>query len=451
MVDKIWQQPVVTAEKIWSKNPGFRRIGRVRQARDVTVESVGPPASMGDLCWIETEDGERTQAEVIGIEEELLTLMPVGEVQGISSRSRVIATGDSFKILAGDHLLGRVVDGLGNPMDAGPPFTGGTALPVYRKPPSSLYRQRVTEPLASGVRAIDGCLTIGRGQRIGVFSGSGVGKSTLLGMIARYTDADVNVVALVGERRREVRDFIVKNLDRETRQKTVLVVATSDEPPLLRKRSAFIATTIAEYFRDQGKDVMLMMDSVTRVAWAQREIGLARNEPPANRAFPPSVFTFLPRLLERSGAGQEGTITGIYSVLVEGDDMNEPISDAVRGILDGHISLSRDLSNRGHYPAVDILESVSRVMVDVTSEEHQQAAKRLKEAVSIYRDAEDLINIGAYERGSNKKIDFALDNIEGINNFLQQGMWETTAYEQTVKNLKGLFESDAGALETDEQ
>ncbi len=427
------------AENIWEDNHEFRIVGRVRQVEGVIVQSVGPPASMGDLCWILQDNGERIQAEVVGIKDDYLELMPVGELHGISSQSRVLSTGQSFQMNTGEHLLGRVVDGRGKPMDAGPPFTGGVDLPIYRDPPSSLHRQRVTEPLATGVRSIDGCLTLGRGQRIGIFSGSGVGKSTLLGMIARYTDADINVVSLVGERRREVRDFMVKNLDREARQKTVLVVATSDEPPLLRKRCAFIATTIAEYFRDQGKDVMLMMDSVTRVARAQREIGLARGEPPANRAFPPSVFTFLPRLLERSGAGEEGTITGIYSVLVEGDDMNEPISDSVRGILDGHITLTRDLATQNHYPAVDVLESVSRVMVDVTSDEHQAAANQLKEAVSTYRDAEDLINIGAYERGSNSQIDYALDHIEEINDFLQQGIWEATDYEQTVSQLKNIF------------
>lgn len=430
------------ARESWEDSPDFRIVGRVCQVEGVIVQSVGPPASIGDLCWIIQDNGERLQAEVVGIEDDYLELMPVGELQGVSNQSRVISAGHSFQMNVGEHLLGRVVNGRGKPMDAGPPFTGGESLPIYRDPPSSLHRQRVTEPLATGVRSIDGCLTLGRGQRIGIFSGSGVGKSTLLGMIARYTEADINVVALVGERRREVRDFMVKNLDRETRKKTVLVVATSDEPPLLRKRCAFIATTIAEFFRDQGKDVMLMMDSVTRVARAQREIGLARGEPPANRAFPPSVFTFLPRLLERSGAGEKGTITGIYSVLVEGDDMNEPISDAVRGILDGHITLTRELATQNHYPAVDVLESVSRVMVDVTSDEHQAAANQLKEAVSTYRDAEDLINIGAYERGSNSQIDYALDHIDGINDFLQQGIWESTDYEQSVDQIKNIFEEE---------
>ncbi len=447
MVKKTLDSLDEQARQVWEESSDFRVLGRVREVEGVIVKSIGPPASMGDLCWIERDDGSTIQAEVVGIQDDVLSLMPVGEMQGISSRSVVISSGESFQINAGEQMLGRVVDGCGQPLDAGPPFTGGERLPVYRDPPSSLHRQRVTEPLPTGVRAIDGCLTLGRGQRIGIFSGSGVGKSTLLGMIARYTAADINVVALVGERRREVRDFIVKNLDRETRKKTVLVVATSDEPPLLRKRCAFIATTIAEYFRDQGKDVMLMMDSVTRVAWAQRSIGLAREEPPANRAFPPSVFTMLPRLLERSGAGKDGTITGIYSVLVEGDDMNEPISDAVRGILDGHITLTRELATQNHYPAVDVLESVSRVMVDVTSDEHQQASNKLKETVSTYRDAEDLINIGAYERGSNPKIDYALDHIDSINDFLQQGIWETTEYEEAVGRLRAIFEEEEAAEE----
>ncbi|MFP4687509.1 MAG: FliI/YscN family ATPase, partial [bacterium] len=326
--------------------------------------------------------------------------------------------------------------------DAGPPFTGGKLMSIYREPPSSLHRQMVDEPPPTGVRAIDGCLTLGRGQRVGIFSGSGVGKSTLLGMIARYTTADINVICLVGERRREVKDFIVKNLDEETRKKSVLVVATSDEPPLLRLRTSFIATTIAEYFRDRGNDVMLMMDSVTRVARAQREIGLAREEPPANRGYTPSVFSMMPRLLERSGAGENGTITGIYSVLVEGDDFNEPVSDTARGILDGHITLTRDLATANHYPAIDVLESVSRVMIDVVDEEHQKFSGKLKEAVSVYRDAEDLINIGAYERGSNAKIDYALDHIDDINDFLQQGVNETSNFDETVKWLKDIFEKE---------
>jgi len=427
------------AEEIWEGKPQFRLEGRVCEVKGVIAESIGPDASVGDLCRVVQSNGEEIDAEVVGFKNDHLQLMPVGDMQGISSDSRVISTGKPFQIRTGDHLLGRVVNARGKPMDAGPPFTGGELLPIYREPPSSLHRQMVDEPLATGVRAIDGCLTLGRGQRIGIFSGSGVGKSTLLGMIARYTAADINVICLVGERRREVKDFIVKNLDEETKQKSVLVVATSDEPPLLRLRTAFIATTIAEHFRDEGKDVMLMMDSVTRVARAQREIGLAREEPPANRGYTPSVFAMMPRLLERSGAGEEGTITGIYSVLVEGDDFNEPVSDTARGILDGHITLTRDLATSNHYPAIDVLESVSRVMIDVVDAEHQKYAGKLKEAVSVYRDAEDLINIGAYEKGSNAKIDYALDHIDDINDFLQQGVNETSNFDETVHWIKDIF------------
>lgn len=439
------------ADSIWETNDSFRQIGRIREIGDLIVESIGPDVSYGDLCKIVQPDGEELQAEVVGIEEEgrIVQLMPIGEMQGISAESRVVSTGEPFKVRCGEHLLSRVIDGQGNPIDAGPPLTQGEPLPIYREPPSSLHRQRIDDPLPTGIRAIDGCLTLGKGQRIGIFSGSGVGKSTLLGMIARYTEADVNVIALVGERRREVRDFVDKNLPEEAREKSVLVVATSDEPPLVRRRAAFIATTISEFFRDQGKDVMLMMDSLTRVAWAQRDIGLAAEQPPANRGYPPSVFNLMPRLLERSGAGEEGSITGIYTVLVEGDDMNEPISDTARGILDGHIVLSRELASRNHYPAIDVLDSVSRVMDDVTDEYHQEASGQLKEVVATYRDAEDLINIGAYEPGSNPQIDYALDHIEEINDFLRQGVNESTDYGTTVDRLDEIFEEEKVVPEED--
>lgn len=428
------------ARECWESNGNFRVTGRVREAVGLIVESIGPPGvSIGEMCTINVPGDDPVTAEVVGFEDDIVQLMPIGDVQGISSDSEVVASGHSFRIPVGDHLLGRVLDGRGNAMDAGPELTRGTPAPIYRDPPSSLHRQRITEPLATGVRAIDGCLTLGRGQRVGIFSGSGVGKSTLMGMIARFTDADVNVIALVGERRREVREFIEKNLQ-DAQENSVVVVATSDQPPLLRKRASFIATTIAEYFRDQGLDVMLMMDSVTRVARAQREIGLAAGEPPATRGYPPSVFTFLPQLLERAGAGEKGTITGIYNVLVEGDDMNEPISDTVRGILDGHISLSRDLASRNHYPAIDVLDSVSRIREDVTDPDHQEASGKLKEVLATYRDSEDLINIGAYEEGSNPEIDYALNHIEEVRSFLQQGIFESTNYEEAVGTLTEIFE-----------
>lgn len=423
------------AQRALDDHDSYRVVGRTREVLGLVVESVGPPTSVGDLCRIQEPDGEEILAEVVGFEDDIIQLMPVGDVQGISSRSLVHSTGEPFRVSVGDHLLGRVLDGRGEPLDAGPPIDHGASLPIYRDPPSSLHRQRITEPLSTGVRSIDGCLTLGRGQRMGIFSGSGVGKSTLMGMIARETDADVNVISLVGERRREVREFIDKSLGEKGRERSVLSVATSDEPPLLRIRSAYIATTVAEYFRDQGKDVLLMMDSLTRVAWALRDIGLARNEPPANRGYPPSVFTQMPQLLERSGAGEEGTITAIYTVLVEGDDMNEPIADTARGILDGHITLDRDLAESNHYPAVDVLESVSRVMEDVTHDDHREDAARLKQLLATYRDAEDLINIGAYEEGSNPEIDTALDHIEDINEFLQQGIYESSAYDETLRQL----------------
>lgn len=435
MIDNLPEE----ARDCWEDARDFRVTGRVREVVGLVVESIGPPGvSIGEMCSIRVPDGESVPAEVVGFEDNVVQLMPIGDVQGISSDSEVIASGSSFRIPVGDHLLGRVLDGRGNALDAGPGLDRGKPIPIYRDPPSSLHRQRITEPLATGVRAIDGCLTLGRGQRVGIFSGSGVGKSTLMGMISRFTDADVNVIALIGERRREVREFIEENL-RDAMDHSVVVVATSDQPPLVRKRASFIATTVAEYFRDQGRDVLLMMDSVTRVARAQREIGLAAGEPPATRGYPPSVFTFLPQLLERAGAAEDGTITGIYNVLVEGDDMNEPISDTVRGILDGHISLDRELASRNHYPAIDVLESVSRVMEEIVESDHQEAAGELKEVLSTYRDAEDLINIGAYEEGSNPDIDHALDHIDEVNDFLQQGIQETSDFESTRQQLKGIF------------
>lgn len=436
-----------TAGECWEDARNFRITGRVNEVVGLIVESIGPPGvSIGELCHIRKPDGEEVPAEVVGFEDNIVQVMPIGDVQGISSNSEVIPTGHPFRMKVGNHLLGRVIDGRGEPMDTGPPLTRGKPMSIYRESPSSLHRQRITEPLATGVRAIDGCLTLGRGQRVGIFSGSGVGKSTLMGMIARSTEADVNVIALVGERNREVREFIDKNLQGAL-EKSVVVAATSDQPPLVRKRASYIATTIAEYFRDEGQDVLLMMDSVTRVARAQREIGLAAGEPPATRGYPPSVFNFLPKLLERAGAGETGTITAIYNVLVEGDDFNEPISDTVRGILDGHISLSRDLASRNHYPAIDVLESVSRVKDDVIDEEHLGAAGKLKEVMATYRDAEDLINIGAYEEGSNPEIDYALEHIEAVRNFLQQDVYDQSEYEETVAALETIFEDDGPVLD----
>lgn len=410
--------------------------GKVTQVIGLIVEALGPASNLGELCYIYPSNGGRKiQAEVVGFRENKVLLMPLGELQGIGPGCEVVATGSSFSVNVGPRLLGRIVDGLGNPMD-------GLGIPEYEaeynvsaSPPNPLDRKRITEPLAMGVKAIDGLLACGKGQRIGIFSGSGVGKSTLLGMVARNTAADVNVIALIGERGREVREFLEKDLGEEGLRRSVVVVATSDQPALIRIKGALVATTIAEYFRDQGKDVMLMMDSVTRFAMAQREVGLAVGEPPATRGYTPSVFALLPKLLERSGTSGQGTITGFYTVLVDGDDHNEPIADAVRGILDGHIVLSRDLAMQNHYPAIDILASVSRVMNDIIAGEHIQAAGELRSILATYRDAKDLIDIGAYAKGSNPKIDYAISMIDAANDYLRQAIDEKYTYEEAVAQL----------------
>ncbi len=367
-------------------------------------------------------------------------LMPLGDLRGIGPGAKVVATNEEFKVPVGDHLLGRVVDGLGRPIDDKGPLKVKEYYPVYNNPSDPLMRKKVEFPVATGIRSIDGALTIGKGQRMGIFSGSGVGKSTTLGMIARNTSADINVIALIGERGREVRDFIEKDLKKEGLKRSVVVAATSDQPALIRRMGAFVATSIAEYFRDKGHNVMLMMDSVTRFAMAQREIGLAIGEPPTTKGYTPSVFGLLPKLLERAGTTPgEGAITGLYTVLVEADDMNEPISDSVRAILDGHIVLSRQLAAQSQYPPVDILESVSRCMIDITTPEHKQAANRLKETISTYKNAEDLINIGAYVKGSNPSIDYAIEKIGSVRKFLKQEIEEKADYGETVDTLQRLF------------
>jgi flagellum-specific ATP synthase len=364
--------------------------------------------------------------------------MPLGDVSGIAPGSRVIATREPLVVAVGHELLGRVISGLGQPIDGRGPVTAKARRTVTQAAPDPMRRRRITKPLATGIRAIDGMLTCGKGQRIGIFSGSGVGKSVLLGMIARNSEADVNVIALVGERGRELRDFLDKDLKEEGLKKSVVVAVTSDQASLIRVKGAMTATAVAEYFRDLGLDVMLMMDSVTRVATAQREIGLAIGEPPTSKGYTPSVFALLPRLLERSGTSDVGSITGLYTILVEGDDMTEPIADAVRSILDGHIVLSRKLANQNHYPAVDVLDSVSRLMIDVISDDHRDSANRVREILATYRESEDLINIGAYNKGSSPKIDLAIDKIGAINDFLRQGISETAGYDETVKALAEL-------------
>ncbi|MBE3574841.1 MAG: flagellar protein export ATPase FliI [Firmicutes bacterium] len=419
--------------------------GRVVQVIGLTIESMGPEARIGELCWLYPRGaGAPVQAEVVGFRDRRVLLMPLGDMEGVAPGCEVRASGQVFRVPVGPELLGRVLDGLGRPIDGRGPLTAVRFRPVSGHPPNPLARRRIDRPLELGVRAVDACLTVGRGQRIGIFSGSGVGKSTLLGMVARNTAADVNVIALVGERGREVREFLETDLGEEGLRRSVVVVATSDQPALVRLKGAQVATAIAEFFRDQGRDVILMMDSVTRWAMAQREVGLAIGEPPATRGYTPSVFANLPRLLERSGMGERGSITGLYTVLVDGDDLNEPIADAVRGILDGHIVLSRQLAALNHYPAIDVLQSVSRVMEHVTEPAHRRAAARLREVLAVYQNARDLIEIGAYVAGSNPRTDWALGKIEAVNQFLQQDRDERCTLPEAVAALEQLFSDEGG-------
>jgi flagellum-specific ATP synthase len=425
--------------KAVSQTDTLRFNGRVEQVVGVIVESVGPAGRVGEICHLDTgRNRPPILAEVVGFRGNRVLLMPLSGMGDIAHGNEVVATGRALTVRAGQGLLGRVLDGLGRPIDGGPMVVGGTELSVHQTPPHPLRRQRIREPLPLGVRAIDAFLTCGKGQRIGIFSGSGVGKSTLLGMIARNSTADVNVIGLVGERGREVGEFIEGNLGSEGMQRSVVVVATSDQPAIQRLKAAFVATTIAEQFRDQGLHVLLTMDSVTRIAWAQREIGLAIGEPPTTRGYTPSVFAVLPQLLERSGAGEKGTITGLYTVLVEGDDFNEPVADTVRGILDGHIVLTRKLAERGHYPAIDILASVSRLMPQVVSEEQREAALLLRRLTATYRSAEDLINIGAYQDGSSPEIDRAKAMMPLIESCLTQGAEEHCEWNETLRHLATL-------------
>jgi len=413
--------------------------GRVAQVVGVIVESVGPASRVGEICHIHTgRNRPPILAEVVGFRGNRVLLMPLSGMGDIAQGNEVIATDRPLTVRADRSLLGRVLDGLGRPLDGGPLIVGGVELSVHHSPPHPLRRQRIREALPLGIRAIDAFLTCGKGQRVGIFSGSGVGKSTLLGMIARNSAADVNVIGLVGERGREVREFIEGCLGREGMGRSVVVVATSDQPAIQRLKAASVATAIAEYFRDQGLQVLLTMDSVTRIAWAQREIGLAIGEPPTTRGYTPSVFAALPQLLERSGAAETGTITGLYTILVEGDDLNEPVADTVRGILDGHIVLTRELAERGHYPAIDILASVSRLMPMVTTAEHRRAAASLRGLTATYRSAQDLISIGAYADGSNAEIDRAKAMFAPIQEFLVQGAEEHCEWADTTSRLQAL-------------
>ena len=427
------------AKLIRSVDP-VRVNGKITQIIGLTIESQGPDVRIGELCSIYPTNSQiPIQAEVVGIRENKVLLMPLGEVRSIGPGCDVVASGKQMMVKAGRQLLGRILDGLGQPIDGKPLPLGLEEVPTHAIPPNPLARPRIHSPLGVGVRTIDGLLTMGKGQRMGIFAGSGVGKSTLLGMISRNTTADVNVIALIGERGREVLDFIEQNLGEEGLKKSVVIVATSDQPALIRIKGALTATSIAEYFRDQGMNVMLVMDSVTRFAMAQREIGLAIGEPPTTKGYTPSVFAMLPQLLERAGTGPKGSISAIYTVLVDGDDMNEPIADAVRGILDGHIVLNRAIGAKGIFPAIDVLNSVSRVMTEITSDEHQHAARNFKNLLASYNQAEDLINIGAYKKGSNREIDLAMRLKPQMDHFLRQDIYETSNLEDSESFLTSQF------------
>jgi len=418
----------------------YKKLGKVSKIVGLTIESIGPDAKLNDLCKITSSDGKQTlYAEVVGFNNSRVLLMPFQTVDGIGPGCMVENTESPLSVKVGDALLGQTLDGLGNPINKAD-LGLFTEYSVEASPPDPMTRKLISEVLPLGVKAVDSLITVGKGQRIGIFAGSGVGKSTLLGMFARNTKADVNVIALIGERGREVREFVERDLGVEGMKRSVLVVATSDKPALIRNKAAKTATAIAEYFRDQGKDVLLMMDSLTRFSMAQREIGLASGEPPVTRGYPPSVYSEMPKLLERAGMSGNGSITGLYTVLVDGDDFNEPITDTARSILDGHIMLSRKLGHKNHYPAIDILQSISRCMSTIVDKEHKTLAGKLKNVLATYNEAEDLINIGAYKNGSNKNIDYAISKIDAVNEFLRQETEEQFDFDEEIQLLKKLFE-----------
>ena len=414
--------------------------GRVSQVVGLTIESIGPAVNLGEICHIYPLKSQAPIiAEVVGFKNNIVSLMPLGDMNGIGPGCRVEATGKSLMVKVDNSLLGRILDGMGNPIDGKKRIDSKHYYPVENTPPNPLTRKMIDEVLPLGIKCIDGLLTIGKGQRVGIFAGSGVGKSTLMGMIARNTKADVNVIALIGERGREVREFIENDLQEEGLARSVVIVATSDQPALVRLKAAKLATSIAEFFRDQGLDVMLLLDSLTRFAMAQREVGLAVGEPPVTRGYTPSVFAIMPKLLERAGTSDVGSITGMYTVLVDGDDMNEPVADTVRGILDGHIVLSRSLASKNHYPAVDVLASISRVMPNIIDEEQKQNSNKIKNLMAVYKEAEDLINIGAYTKGSNRNIDKAIEKIDGINQFLHQETHEKIELDEVLASMKNII------------
>ena len=421
---------------IIKKTQTIKQIGKITEIIGLTIESDGPKSSIGDLCYIYNElDDEPTMAEVVGFRKDKILLMPLASPDGIRPGAMVVNTGDAMKIGVGNQLIGRVLDGLGRPIDT----LGDIRFSEYKSTKADainpLKRKRISEPLALGIKAVDGFATVGKGQRMGIFAGSGVGKSTTLGMMAKNTSADLNVIALVGERGREVKEFIEEILGTEGMKRSIVIAATSEQPSLVKIKAAFVATSIAEYFRDKGMNVLFMLDSITRIAMAQREVGLAIGEPPATRGYTPSVFALLPKLMERAGTNELGTITGLYTVLVEGDDFNEPISDTSRSILDGHIVLSRALAHKNHYPAVDVLQSLSRVMGDVTSNEHRAAAGKIRNLMAVHAKNEDLINIGAYVTGSDPMCDKAIGMMDSINDFLKQTTKEKIEYDNTIQSI----------------
>ncbi|TGY96844.1 flagellar protein export ATPase FliI [Petralouisia muris] len=418
----------------------YRHLGKVVKIVGLTIESVGPNAKLNDLCRIIIDKNRNISimAEVVGFRDKRLLLMPYESVEGLGVGCIVENTGHPLSVCVGDEMLGHTLDGMGRPTDI-EELTLREEYPVDAPPPDPMERVIISEVLPLGVKAVDGLITVGKGQRIGIFAGSGVGKSTLLGMFARNTKADINVIALIGERGREVREFIERDMGEEGMRRSVVIVATSDRPALLRRNAAKTATAIAEYFRDQGKDVLLMMDSLTRFSMAQREIGLASGEPPVTRGYPPSVYSEMPKLLERAGNSDKGSITGLYTVLVDGDDFNEPITDTARSILDGHIMLDRRLAHKNHYPAIDVLQSISRVMSSIADSSHKEAAGKLKNVMATYQEAEDLINIGAYKSGSNKNIDYAIEKIDAVNEFLLQETHDKFSFEEIISMMEGLF------------
>ena len=418
----------------------YRHLGKVVKIVGLTIESVGPNAKLSDLCRIIVDKNRNISimAEVVGFRDKRLLLMPYESVEGLGVGCIVENTGHPLSVYVGEEMLGHTLDGMGRPTDI-EELALREEYPVDAAPPDPMERVIISDVLPLGVKAVDGLITVGKGQRIGIFAGSGVGKSTLLGMFARNTRADINVIALIGERGREVREFIERDMGEEGMRRSVVIVATSDRPALLRRNAAKTATAIAEYFRDQGKDVLLMMDSLTRFFLLLREIGLASGEPPVTRGYPPSVYSEMPKLLERAGNSDKGSITGLYTVLVDGDDFNEPITDTARSILDGHIMLDRKLAHKNHYPAIDVLQSISRVMSSIADSKHKEAAGKLKNVMATYQEAEDLINIGAYKAGSNKNIDYAVEKIDAVNEFLLQETHDKFSFEEIMEMLEGLF------------